>query len=77
MNDNDTLAVVRDSLTSAKGALAGVHMSTPADAIARKGRARRRRHTLAGLTGASAAVAGARMTSLRAAAHRWVTTPTS
>jgi hypothetical protein len=58
MNDNDTLAAVRDSLTTAKGSLAGVHMNTPADAIAREGRARRRRHTLASLTGATAAAAG-------------------
>jgi hypothetical protein len=58
MNDNDTLGVVRDSLTMAKGSLAGVHMNTPADAIVREGRARRRRHTLTGLTGATAAVAG-------------------
>jgi hypothetical protein len=58
MNDNDTLAVVRDSLTTAKASLAGVHMNTPADAIAREGRARRRRHTLTSLTGATAAVAG-------------------
>jgi hypothetical protein len=59
MNDNDTLAAVRDSLTTAKGSLAGVHMNTPTDAIAREGRARRRRHTLTSLTGATAAVAGA------------------
>jgi hypothetical protein len=58
MNDNDTLAAVRDSLTTAKGSLAGVHMNTPVDAIAREGRARRRRHTLTGLTGATAAAAG-------------------
>lgn len=58
MNDNDTLAVVRDSLATAKGSLAGVHMNIPADAIARQGRARRRRHTLTSLTGATAAAAG-------------------
>jgi len=58
MNDSDTLAAVRDSLTTAKGSLAEVHMNTPADAIAREGRARRRRHTLTSLTGATAAVAG-------------------
>jgi hypothetical protein len=39
MNDNDTLAAVRDSLTAAKGSLAGVHMNTPPDAIAREGQA--------------------------------------
>jgi hypothetical protein len=58
MNDNDTLAAVRDSLTTAKDSLAGVHMNTPMDAIAREGRARRRRHTLTGLAGATAAAAG-------------------
>jgi hypothetical protein len=58
MNDNDTLAAVRDSLTTAKGSLAGVHMNTPADAIAREGRARRRRRMLTSLTGAMAVVAG-------------------
>lgn len=55
MNDNDILAAVRDSLTTAKGSLAGVHMNTPADAIAREGRARRRRRTLISLTGTAAA----------------------
>ena len=59
MNDNDTLAAVRESLTTAKGSLAGVHMNTPAEAIAREGRARRRRRTLTGLAGATAAAAGA------------------
>jgi hypothetical protein len=58
MKDNDTLAAVRDSLASAMDSLGGVHMNTPADAIAREGRARRRRHTLISLTGAAAAVAG-------------------
>jgi len=58
MNDNDTLAAVRDSLTTAKDSLAGVHKNTPADVIAREGRARRRRHALASLAGATAAVAG-------------------
>jgi hypothetical protein len=63
MNDNDILAAVRDCLTTAKGSLAGVHMNTPADAIARVGRARRRRHTLTGLTGATtAAAAGTALT---------------
>ena len=38
MNDNDTLAVVRDSLATAKDSLAGVHMDTPLDSIARNGR---------------------------------------
>jgi hypothetical protein len=58
MNDNDTMAAVRDSLAAAKGSLAGVHMDMPADAIAREGRARRRRQTLISLTGATAAAAG-------------------
>ena len=58
MNDNDTLAVVRDSLITAKDSLAGIHMDTPPDAIARTGRARRRSHRLTGLTGALALVAG-------------------
>jgi hypothetical protein len=59
MNDNDTVAVVRDSLTGAKDSLAGVHMDTPLDAIARNGRARLRWHRLTGVTGAMAVVAGA------------------
>jgi hypothetical protein len=58
MNANDTVAAVRDSLTTAKDALAGVHMNTPLDAIARNGRARRRWHRLTGLTGAMAVMAG-------------------
>jgi hypothetical protein len=58
MKANDTVAVVRDSLTTAKDSLAGVHMNTPPDAIARNGRARRRWHRLTGLTGAMAVVAG-------------------
>ena len=58
MNANDTVAVVRDSLTTAKDSLAGVHMNTPPDAIARNGRARRRWHRLTGLTGAMAVLAG-------------------
>ena len=58
MNDSDTVAAVRDSLTTAKDSLAGVHMNTPPDAIARNGRARRRWHRLTGLTGAIAVMAG-------------------
>jgi hypothetical protein len=58
MNDSDTMAVVRDSLTTAKDSLAGVHMNTPPDAIARNGRARRRWHRLTGFTGAMAVMAG-------------------
>ena len=57
MNANDTVAVVRDSLTTARDSLAGVHMNTPPDAIARNGRARRRWHRLTGLTGAMAVMA--------------------
>ena len=62
MNDNDTLAVVRDSLTTAKDSLAGIHMDTPPDAIARTGRVRRRSHRLTGLTGALALIAGTALT---------------
>jgi hypothetical protein len=58
MNDSDTVDVVRDSLTTAKDCLAGIHVTTPLDAIVRNGRARRRRHRLAGLTGAMAVTAG-------------------
>ena len=58
MNANDTVAAVRDSLTTAKDSLAGVHMNMSPDAIARNGRARRRWHRLTGLTGAMAVVAG-------------------
>lgn len=59
MNDNDTVAAVRDSLVTAKDSLAGVHMDTPLDAIARSGRARRRWHRLTGVTAAMAVLAGA------------------
>jgi len=59
VNDNDTVAVVRDSLAAAKDSLAEVRMDTPLDAIARNGRARRRRHRLTGVTGAMAVMAGA------------------
>jgi len=59
MNDNDTVAMVRDSLATARDSLAGVHMDTPLDAIARGGRARRRRHRLAGAAAGMAVVAGA------------------
>jgi hypothetical protein len=58
MNDSDIVDVVRDSLTTAKDSLVGVHMNTPLDAIVSNGRARRRRHTLTGLTGAVAVTAG-------------------
>jgi len=58
MNDNHTVAAVRDSLATAKDSLAGVHMDTPLDAIARNGRARRRWHRLTGVTGAMAIMAG-------------------
>jgi hypothetical protein len=62
MNDNDTLAVVRDSLTTAKDSLAGIHMDTPPQDIARAGRARHRSHRLTGLTGAVAVIAGTALT---------------
>jgi hypothetical protein len=58
MSANDTVAVVRDSLATAKDSLADVHMNTPPDAIARSGRARRRWHRLASLTGTMAVMAG-------------------
>ena len=58
MNDSGTVDVVRESLTTAKDSLAGVHVNTSLDAIVRNGRARRRRHRLAGLTGATAVTAG-------------------
>lgn len=58
MNDSDAVDVVRHSLATATDALAGVHVNTPLDAIVRNGRARRRRHRLAGLTGAMAVTAG-------------------
>jgi hypothetical protein len=71
MNPNDTVAAVRDSLTTAKDSLAGVHMNTPPDAIARNGRARRRWHRLAGLTGVMAVIAGTAIavTALAPAGH--------
>ena len=58
MNDSDTVDVVRDSLTTAKDSLVGVHVNTPLDAIVRNGRARRRRHRLTGLAGVMAITAG-------------------
>jgi hypothetical protein len=58
MNDSDTVDVVRDSLITAKDSLAGVHASTPLVTIVMSGRARRRRHRLAGLTGGVAVIAG-------------------
>jgi hypothetical protein len=58
MNDSDTVDVVRDSLITAKDSFEGVHVNTPLDAIVRNGRSRRRRHRLAGLTGAMAITAG-------------------
>lgn len=58
MNDSDTVDAVRDSLTTARDCLVGVHVNTPLDAIVRNGRARRRRHRLTGLTGATAVTAG-------------------
>lgn len=71
MNDYDTLAAVHDSLATAKSALAGVHMNTPAYAIAREGRARRRRQTITSLTGAATAAAGGALavTALAAPGH--------
>jgi hypothetical protein len=71
MNANDTVAAVRDSLTTAMDSLSGLHMDTPADAIARKGRTRRRWRMLTGVTGAVAVVAGAAlaMTALAPPSH--------
>jgi len=59
MNDNSVLGAVRDSLTAAKGTLTETHMSTPVDAIVRRGRAARRRRRLIGLTGTAAVAASA------------------
>jgi hypothetical protein len=71
MNAHDTVSVVRDSLTTAKDSLAGVHMNTPPDAIARNGRARRRWHRLTGLTGAMAVMTGTALavTALASSGH--------
>ncbi len=71
MNDSETVDVVRDSLTTAKDSLTGVHVNEPLDAIVRNGRARRRRHRLTGLTGAMAVTAGAAMavTALASSGH--------
>jgi hypothetical protein len=68
MNDNNAVDTVRDSLTSAMDCLTEVHMTTPLDAIVRHGRARRRRHRLAGLAGAGA-VAAVAVTVLLPAGH--------
>jgi len=72
MNDSDTVDVVRDSLTTAKDSLVGVHVNKPLDAIVRNGRARRRRHRLTGLTGAVAVMAGTALavTALAPSGHR-------
>ncbi len=71
MNDNNPLGTVRESLTTAKNALADVHMNTPADTIVRIGRARRRRHRLTGAAGPLAVAAGAAVavTALLPASH--------
>ena len=77
MNDSDTVDVVRDSLATAKDSLAGVHVNTPLDVIVRNGRARRRRHRLAGLTGAMAVTAGMALavTALASSGHPAVSQP--
>ena len=48
MNDDDTLAAMRSSLTSVKDSLADVHMDQPPGAITARARARRLRRGLAG-----------------------------
>jgi hypothetical protein len=68
MNDSDTVDVVRDSLTTAKDSLVGVHVNTPLDAIVRNGRARRRRHRLTGAVGVTAGIALA-VTALASSGH--------
>jgi hypothetical protein len=47
MNDDDALTAVRESLTAARDALAGVRMEHPVDAVIASGRARRARRSLA------------------------------
>ncbi len=71
MKAADTVAVVRDSLTTARDSLSGVRMNTPPDVIARNGHARRRLHRLAGLTGAMAVFAGTALavTALASSGH--------
>jgi hypothetical protein len=71
MNDNNAVDTVRDSLTTARDSLTGVHMTRPLDTIVRHGRARRRRHGLTGLAGAAAVAAGAVLaaTTLLPASH--------
>jgi hypothetical protein len=71
MNDTNAVDTVRDSLTTARDSLTGVHMTTPLDTIVRHGRARRRRHRLTGLAGATAVAACAVLaaTALPSASH--------
>ena len=71
MNDNNAVDTVRDSLTTARDSLTGVHVTTPLDTIVRHGRVRRRRHRLAGLAGAVAVAVGAAVagTALLPAGH--------
>lgn len=71
MNDNCAVDTVRDSLTTARDSLTGVHMTTPLDTIVWHGRARRRRHRLTGLAGAAVVAVGAvlAVTALLAASH--------
>ena len=56
MNDDATLAAVRNHLTQVRGSLGGVHMNTPANEIVARARWRRTRHGLA--MGATLAVLG-------------------
>lgn len=49
MNDDDTLAAVRSSLTSTKDALAHVRMDQPPEAIMARARGRRLRRVLPGV----------------------------
>jgi hypothetical protein len=69
MNDNNALGAVRDYLATAKDSLAEVHMTTPPDTIVRNGRARRRRHRLTGLAGATAVAAALATAVLLPASH--------
>jgi hypothetical protein len=71
VNDSNAVDTVRDSLTTARGSLPEVHMTTPLDTIVRHGRARRRRRRLAGLAGAAVVAVGTvlAVTALLPASH--------
>jgi hypothetical protein len=56
MNDEETLAALRSSLTGAKESLADVHLDCSADAIRARARGRRLRHGMAGAGAAGVAL---------------------